>query len=549
MKNLVVIALGKNTSLAFNEQLHKLLGNRVNIHSYYLGKQIPPDIQADLILFSSQEASAKFKLPSHLICPTLIAKRSINYHEVEKLFDIPAGTDILLVNDLLSSANQTIALLQTLGINHINYHPYAPEILDYPRLKTAVTPGEAELVPGFVEQVVDIKTRQIDITTLVELLIKLNLLDIFADFLSANYIRDIIRLTKKLYDLTQTGRHQKNKTGHKIHTPNYSLHQVIGQSEAIQSSVALARKMALSSAAILIQGESGTGKELFAQGIHNASLRRHGPFIAVNFAALTESLLESELFGYTEGAFTGANRGGAPGLFEEAHNGTLFLDEIGDAPLPFQIKLLRVLQEQQVRRVGSARAIPIDVRIIAATNQDLSARVAEGTFREDLYYRLNVLPIKIPPLRERTTDIMPLAAFFYDATPTFRKKINWQKYFLFLRPYLEQYQWPGNVRELQNTVEYLLTLYPDTAPLPENLPETIYQPALSYSSQQKDTAHLKKALLSEIKSANRENHPIGRRSLAKKLRLPENQVRSLLKELLEEKQIKLQRGRNGIKAI
>lgn len=547
MKNLIVIALGKNTSLAFNDQLHKLLGNRVNIHSYYLGKQIPPDIQADLILFASQEAAAKFELPTHLACPALIAKRSINYHEVEKLFDIPAGTDILLVNDLLSSANQTIALLQTLGINHINYYPYAPELLDYPRLKTAVTPGEAELVPNFVEQLIDIKTRQIDITTLVELLINLKLLNVFADFLSANYIRDIIRLTKNLYDLMQKGCQARKKPSRKPAAPLYSLQQVIGQSNAIRSSVSLAKKMAQSTSAILIQGESGTGKELFAQGIHNASPRRHGPFIAVNFAALTESILESELFGYTEGAFTGANRGGAPGLFEEAHKGTLFLDEIGDAPLSFQIKLLRVLQEQQIRRVGSAKAVPVDVRVIAATNQDLKKRLAEGTFRQDLYYRLNVLPIKLPPLRKRKEDIMPLAAHFYETTPSSGGKINCQEYFSLLSPYLRQYSWPGNIRELQNTVEYLLNIYPDTVPSPENLPEDLYQTAQSCLPENNEPLHWKKAILSEIKNANQAGCSIGRRSLSQRLHLPENQVRRLLQELTEEKQILPQRGRRGIK--
>ena len=153
--------------------------------------------------------------------------------------------------------------------------------------------------------------------------------------------------------------------------------------------------MAKTDATIFIQGESGTGKELLAQSIHNASSRRKGPFVAINFAALSETLLESELFGYEEGAFTGAKRGGSAGLFEIAHKGTLFLDEIGDAPLPFQVKLLRVLQEKQVRRVGGLKVIPIDVRIIVATNHNLKEDIKLKLFREDLYYRLNVLPLKI----------------------------------------------------------------------------------------------------------------------------------------------------------
>ena len=152
--------------------------------------------------------------------------------------------------------------------------------------------------------------------------------------------------------------------------------------------------MAKSDSTVFIQGESGTGKELLAQSIHNASNRSSGPFVAINFAALSETLLESELFGYVEGSFTGAKKGGSSGLFEAAHKGTLFLDEIGDAPLPFQVKLLRVLQERQIRRVGSIKVIPIDVRVIVATNHNLKEHIKAGLMREDLYYRLNVLPIK-----------------------------------------------------------------------------------------------------------------------------------------------------------
>ena len=171
--------------------------------------------------------------------------------------------------------------------------------------------------------------------------------------------------------------------------------------------------MAKSDSTVFIQGESGTGKELLAQSIHNDSNRSSGPFVAINFAALSETLLESELFGYVEGSFTGAKKGGSSGLFEAAHKGTLFLDEIGDAPLPFQVKLLRVLQERQIRRVGSIKVIPIDVRVIVATNHNLKEHIKAGLMREDLYYRLNVLPIKMPALRERKEDILPLAYSFY----------------------------------------------------------------------------------------------------------------------------------------
>ena len=245
--------------------------------------------------------------------------------------------------------------------------------------------------------------------------------------------------------------------------------KIIGRSPALLSLLDTVARIAPTTASVLITGESGTGKELMAQSIHNASGRANGPFVAVNFAAITESLLDSELFGYVEGAFTGASRHGASGLFERANHGTIFLDEIGDAPLSFQVKLLRVLQEREIRRVGSAVPIHIDVRIIAATNQDLKELVRQGRFREDLYYRLSVLPLTLPPLVERKEDIPVLVStflqsFFLDMGV--RETREWMEGIL---PILLQYSWPGNIRELQNVVEYLANVC-DGNPRPEDLP-------------------------------------------------------------------------------
>ena len=189
------------------------------------------------------------------------------------------------------------------------------------------------------------------------------------------------------------------------HTSKYDFSNIIGKSKKITETKEIARKLARSNSTLLLIGESGTGKELFAHAIHKASNKQHGPFVAVNFAALPENLLESELFGYEEGAFTGARKGGHAGLFEQAHKGTIFLDEIGDASMKIQARLLRVLQEKEVLRIGGTKIIPIDVRIIAATNKNLEDLVSAGKFREDLFYRLKVLPIRIPPLRERKEDI------------------------------------------------------------------------------------------------------------------------------------------------
>jgi propionate catabolism operon transcriptional regulator len=203
---------------------------------------------------------------------------------------------------------------------------------------------------------------------------------------------------------------------------------------------------------VLLSGESGTGKELVAQGIHTASRRRGNPFVAFNCAALPEGLIESELFGHEEGAFTGARRGGKPGLFEIAHTGTIFLDEIGEMPAALQSRLLRVLQEREVMKLGSGRATPVDVRVIAATHRDLHALVEQGAFRADLYFRLNLLQIELPPLRARRDDIPQLARHLLNrsALQYGLSEAALERVLAFLTPLFEQYAWPGNVRELEN---------------------------------------------------------------------------------------------------
>ncbi|WP_460890907.1 propionate catabolism operon regulatory protein PrpR, partial [Ramlibacter alkalitolerans] len=236
----------------------------------------------------------------------------------------------------------------------------------------------------------------------------------------------------------------------------HSFDDLEGQSPALLRAVASARRFARTDLTILIAGESGTGKELFAQAIHNEGTRANRPFVAVNCAAFPESLLESELFGYEEGAFTGARRGGKRGLFEAAHTGTLFLDEIGDMPTSLQTRLLRVLQEREVLRVGSAEPVPVDVRVIAATHQPLAEMVAQGRFRQDLYFRINTLRLSLPPLRERAGDVALMAERRVqrclarlgsaDSTPAALRQ---------LMPRLQAYDWPGNVRELENICERL----------------------------------------------------------------------------------------------
>lgn len=237
----------------------------------------------------------------------------------------------------------------------------------------------------------------------------------------------------------------------------YTFDDIIGESRQIKEVIRYSKKISSSPSTILIEGESGTGKELLAQSIHNYSSRKNNSFVAVNCGAIPKSLIESELFGYEEGAFTGAKKGGHAGKFELSNRGTLFLDEIGEMPLDMQVKLLRVLQEGYVTRLGGEKIIPVDVKIIAATNKNLKEEVRKGNFREDLYYRLSVNPIKLPPLREREGDIPLLIRYLFRMkTKKLNKNINSIKAEIYTK--MMNYSWPGNIRELENCIENIVNL-------------------------------------------------------------------------------------------
>ncbi len=247
----------------------------------------------------------------------------------------------------------------------------------------------------------------------------------------------------------------------------FSLDNIIGQSEAMQQVYRMVEKVAPTDATVLIRGESGTGKELIAQAIHQLSPRANATFMAVNCAALADTLLESELFGHEKGAFTGAERQ-KRGRFELAHGGTLFLDEIGDISLATQVKLLRVLQQKEIMRVGGEEVIPVDVRTIAATNRNIEEMMKNEQFREDLYYRLNVFPIQLPPLRERKEDIPDLVAHFLKKNNVPEDKIEPRTITALMK-----YDWPGNIRELENIVERMIIMAGDESITPDLLPPHI----------------------------------------------------------------------------
>lgn len=349
----------------------------------------------------------------------------------------------------------------------------------------------------------------------------------------------------------------------KGHYARYTLDDVIGISTAITETKNILRKMAATDSPVLLMGETGTGKELMAHALHQASRRADGPFIAINVAAMPENLLESELFGYEEGAFTGAKKGGRPGLFEFAHQGTLFLDEVEGMSLSMQVKLLRVLQEGEIMRVGGGSIIRVDVRIVAATNESLEEKIQDGSFRKDLYYRLNALTVEIPPLRKRGDDIFLLLDYFM------RKMGGDFTLSEGVKAFLRRHLWPGNIRELQNAVEYFnylakpviglsdlpptMTRFMDDGSddgegevndnaADDNEADTVYQAAVDK----------KRFVLNQLALAWKAGETAGREKIleaAKKdhISMTQKQVRVLLDELAKEGLIQVGRGRGGSK--
>lgn len=280
-------------------------------------------------------------------------------------------------------------------------------------------------------------------------------------------VTELIQQTKEIEYLKTLTHNLKDELNSKSDLPP-AFQQIIGQDRTFINMLRTAARAAKSNASICIIGESGTGKEVLAEAIHNSSKRFEGPLVKINCAAIPESLLESELFGYESGAFTGARSGGKPGKFELANHGTIFLDEIGELPLSMQAKLLRVLQEHQVERVGGERSIDLDFRLITATNRNLEEMVGQGLFREDLYYRINVIGLNIPPLRDRSSDIEIFARFFLDdLSKKYHRDYRFTKQAIFT---LVNYSWPGNVREMKNYVERAAILSYDDVIDVEQLP-------------------------------------------------------------------------------
>ena len=352
----------------------------------------------------------------------------------------------------------------------------------------------------------------------------------FGKLIILKYYNELLINQQKLHDkLVGKGYYSK-----------YNFDSIKGSHPKLMDAINISKKVAHSSSTVLLLGESGTGKELFAGAIHNYSDRKYKPFIAINCATLPENLLESELFGYEEGSFTGAKKGGKMGVFEKANHGTLFLDEIGEIPLNLQARLLRALQENEIMKIGGDSIINVDVRIIAASNKDLFEMVKKGEFRNDLFYRLNVFQVNLPPLREHKSDIEFLINYFLDVFGD-RRDIDDS-----FNKFCQDYNWHGNVRELRNTIEYMLKVSSDSLKI-ENLPNYLKKKEhLSFQS----VKDIEMIVLDIIKSRSEKGLGTGRRSIYEEFcsnyyNISEKEIRSIIKKLEVNGSIIISVGRKG----
>ncbi len=404
------------------------------------------------------EYASSLNIASHLI----LSERATILQSLQKAIEIVKATHkekerAARLQALLDFAHEGILFLE--GDNDITYaNSAAMEILKIPR---------EQLAGRKVTEVLKTNSNTLEATLnsragspLTGKLLKLDGLSIMTNIVPIRVGTQTAGTVVTFFEAARLQNLEHNfrrQLARRAMTARFTLDDIIGRSKAIAAAKEQAAVFAATDSTVAIYGESGVGKELFAQSIHNLSARKNGPFVAINCSALPRELMESELFGYEEGAFTGAKKGGKEGLFELAHGGTLFLDEIGTMPIELQSKILRVLQEKEVTRLGGGSLIPVDVRIIVATNRDLKEAVRQGEFRQDLYFRLNVLPLYVPPLRERPEDI---ALLFEHFVRTFSRRLGRRLNLDNLHnvPLLQGHSWPGNVRELMNFCERFVAL-------------------------------------------------------------------------------------------
>lgn len=635
--------------------LRQVLGDKIVINSYFLDHLEEKDIIEDkVVLVMIRERAYEIKKYVSAKSKIIVVNRTFREDEIYKVFSIPEGTEVLVVNDNDQTTYETVSLFYEVGVTHLNLIAYK-ENVDYSNVNIALTPGVSERIPSHIKKIIDLGNRCIDISTFMqvisaleidtidigkklikysekivsldggirdkykELFLKMDELDTIVNISRDGVIftndkgiikvfnesfRNILdlegniqgvsveeifkkgleRILKKeeildevfqfkdkyinvkktsiynlgvkagsyynIQEITYIKQLEQNLTKQikaRGQIARYYFNNIKTNSPSMIQCINLAKKISKSDLTVFIRGESGTGKELLAQSIHNESERKKQAFVAVNCAAMPENLLESELFGYEKGAFTGALKEGKKGLFEAANNGTIFLDEIGDMPVLLQTKLLRVLQERQIMPIGSENIININVRIIAATNKDILKMIKEDKFRKDLYYRLNVLPIMVPPLRERTGDIIDLLNYFIGRKIYIEDEV---------KDILIGYGWPGNIRELQNVASYISLMCDDKVEV-KNLPSTLDYKEKNCNYEKeilKSSCDFEKAIefLNLINGFNKLEKNIGRVAIInilkeRGLEISEGEAKKILETLKDLELINSYVGRKGSK--
>ncbi|WP_022669140.1 sigma-54 interaction domain-containing protein [Desulfospira joergensenii] len=581
MKQMVLFSVDRKVARYLKTSFEKIIGHLVTIHMVSMEEVGSKPMDPDLVFVSGEflRPKAKALFPDAKI---ITPRRVIVGRNLEQVFLLPKGRNVLVVNSPRHTSEETIESLNKLGFTHLNYIPFwKGRQLDFNNIHAAISPGMMHLCPREIETRIDIGPRSVSIHSFLKILDALGLdlkyLEKYSDqyhnrlldssrklarsfvntqrilkqekiiinefedgliyvdkynridlvnkaaaglfkqerekLISRNIDRvmepfeilakileqkDKSKKSARIYNIngektvvTRIGvpgektsihtfrrlsgireleKEVRVKLKEKGHVTKYSFSSIWTRNLKMKDLIEKARDFASTGKNILITGESGMGKELFAHAIHQASPFRKGPFVAVNFAGIVDSLIESELFGYESGAFTGAKKGGKKGFFEQAQGGTIFLDEIGDAPLNVQSSLLRVLQEREVLRVGGSSIIPVEVRIIAATNKDIFAAIRENKFRNDLFYRLNTFPINIPPLREHKEDILYILQKYFKTKYKISKTISPEA-----QDCLLAHDWPGNIRELLNIAEFVF-YSSKTSPhiLPDHFPDFLW---------------------------------------------------------------------------
>jgi len=536
-KKITILAIDEKISLFFKDEINRIFNGLFEIDYRSADmKPLPSIEETDLILFTDPDILDKLYDIIECNAPTLMMKRTITRKALDDLKKLPANKRALVANINQYMANDTLALLYQLGINQLKLNSFykglenIPENIDY-----IIAPERYDFLPEIDAKIIIIGNRVFDISNIMDILSLLEVERKKAEQIVKNYIFRVPTFWYGAkYRWDKRSKQPKKLTGY---FSKYEFKDLIGKNKRFLTTKNKAKKISKTNSTIILSGETGTGKELFAGAIHNNSLRKNNPFVAINCTTLPENLLESELFGYEKGAFTGAKKEGKIGLFERADKGTLFLDEIGDLPLSLQTRLLRVLEEKEIMRIGGDSIIPVDVRIIAATNRNLQELVDKGKFRKDLYFRLNVFQFQIPSLRERREDIPILIDYFFEKWEASR--ILKQDFISFYN----NYKWPGNIRELKNVLKNMITLSQDDLKL-ENLPDYLK----NEDNFNKDI--IKNIILKLIYSLEYNNQDTGRRSLLKRFKelffyISENNLRDIIKSLEKDKYINICKGRKG----